>query len=237
MMKSSDNMEQVEQRLATIQKQINKACEASNRNPEDITLIAVTKQVSSARAQSLLDIGIKDLGENRLEGLLEKQETIEDPANWHFIGNLQTRKVKELVDTIDCLHSLDRMSLAKEVNKRASKPLDCFVQVNVSGEASKSGITPDEVDVFFDQLAAYDNVHVIGLMTMAQNTEDESIVRNTFRSLRELRDQIAAKELSYAPCTKLSMGMSNDFTIAIEEGATHIRIGTALAGSESEETE
>ncbi|PIC78174.1 YggS family pyridoxal phosphate-dependent enzyme [Sporosarcina sp. P19] len=236
-MKSSDNMEQVEQRLVTIQKQIHDACEKVNRSSDDITLIAVTKQVSSARAQSLLDVGIKDLGENRLEGLLEKQETIEDPVNWHFIGNLQTRKVKELVDTIDCLHSLDRMSLAKEVHKRASKPLDCFVQVNVSGEESKSGITPGEVDVFFDQLAAYENIHVIGLMTMAPNTDDESIVRNTFRSLRKLRDKIAAKGLSYAPCTKLSMGMSNDFTIAIEEGATHIRIGTALAGSESEETE
>ncbi|ARF18389.1 YggS family pyridoxal phosphate-dependent enzyme [Sporosarcina ureae] len=230
-------MERVEQRLVTIQKQIHEACETVNRSPDDITLIAVTKQVSSARAQSLLDVGIKDLGENRLEGLLKKQETIEDPVNWHFIGNLQTRKVKELVDTIDCLHSLDRMSLAKEVNKRATKPLDCFVQVNVSGEESKSGITPEEVDVFFEQLAAYENVHVIGLMTMAPNTDDESVVRETFRSLRELRDKIAAKKLSYAPCTKLSMGMSNDFTIAIEEGATHIRIGTALAGSESGETE
>ncbi|PIC71735.1 YggS family pyridoxal phosphate-dependent enzyme [Sporosarcina sp. P7] len=236
-MKSSDNMGQIEQRLETIQNQINEACETSNRSSDDITLIAVTKQVSSARAQSLLDIGIKNLGENRLEGLLDKQETIEDPVNWHFIGNLQTRKVKELIDTIDCLHSLDRMSLAKEVNKRASKPLDCFVQVNVSGEKSKSGITPDEVDLFFEQLAAYENIHVIGLMTMAPNTDDESVVRNTFRSLRELRDRIATKGLPYAPCTKLSMGMSNDFTIAIEEGATHIRIGTALAGSESEETE
>ncbi|ARD49227.1 YggS family pyridoxal phosphate enzyme [Sporosarcina sp. P37] len=236
-MKSSDIVEQVKQRLATIQKQINTACEMSQRNPEDITIIAVTKQVSPSRAQSLLDIGIKDLGENRLEGLLEKQEAITDSANWHFIGNLQTRKVKDLIDTIDCLHSLDRLSLAKEVNKRASRPLDCFVQVNVSGEESKSGITPEEADVFFEQLAVYENVHVIGLMTMAPNTEDESVLRGVFQSLRELRDRIAAKKLPYAPCTKLSMGMSNDFAIAIEEGATHIRIGTALAGSEREEIE
>ncbi|EGQ27268.1 YggS family pyridoxal phosphate-dependent enzyme [Mammaliicoccus sciuri] len=230
-------MKLVEQRLATIQQQINEACEKAKRNPEDITLIAVTKSVSSKRAQALVDIGVEDLGENRLEGLLEKQKNIQNPVNWHFIGNLQTRKVKELIHTIHCLHSVDRMSLAKEVNKRAEQPMDCFVQVNVSGEESKSGIEPEEVEAFIEQLAAFENIHVIGLMTMAPNTDDECAIRNVFSSLRELRDKIAAKQLSYAPCTKLSMGMSNDFTIAIEEGATHIRIGTALVGSESEEDE
>ncbi|WP_153731213.1 YggS family pyridoxal phosphate-dependent enzyme [Sporosarcina obsidiansis] len=230
-------MKQVEQRLKTIQQQIEEACEKAHRNLEDITLIAVTKSVSSKRAQSLVDLGIAELGENRLEGLLEKQENIQGTVNWHFIGNLQTRKVKDLIHTIDCLHSIDRMSLVKEVHKRATQPLDCFVQVNVSGEESKSGITPEEADVFFEELASYENLHVIGLMTMAPNTEDESIIRGVFRSLRELRDHIAAKQLPYAPCTKLSMGMSNDFMIAIEEGATHIRVGTALVGSESEEDE
>lgn len=236
-MKSSDMMNLVEQRLATIQNQINEACKTADRNPHDITLIAVTKQVSSKRAKELMDIGVKDLGENRLEGLLEKQEEIKDPVNWHFIGNLQTRKVKDLVDKIDCLHSLDRLSLAKEVNKRATEPVDCFVQVNVSGEESKSGIAPDEAQEFFEKLAAYENIRAIGLMTMAPHDAEESLIRNVFKKLREMRDEISAKQLPYAPCTQLSMGMSNDFTIAIEEGATHIRIGTALAGSESEETE
>nr|WP_251668195.1 MULTISPECIES: YggS family pyridoxal phosphate-dependent enzyme [unclassified Sporosarcina] len=228
-------MVEVKQRLATIQQQINETCKKMGRNPEELTLIAVTKSVSSKRAQSLADLGVKDFGENRLEGLLDKQENIQEEVNWHFIGNLQTRKVKELIDTIDCLHSVDRMSLVKEVNKRAFRPLDCFVQVNVSGEESKSGITPAEADAFFEQLAEYENVHVIGLMTMAPDTEDESVIRSVFRSLREIRDNIAAKKLPYAPCTQLSMGMSNDFMIAIEEGATHIRVGTALVGSESEE--
>lgn len=226
-----------EQRLDVIEKQIQEACIRAGRNPEDITLIAVTKSVSSNRAQSLVDAGVKHLGENRLEGLLEKQEQVMGDVNWHFIGNLQTRKVKDLIHTIDCLHSLDRMSLAKEVNKRAAEPIDCFVQVNVSGEQSKSGITPEDADEFFDQLAAYENVRVIGLMTMAPNTEDEALIRRVFRSLRELRDKIASKQLPHAPCTELSMGMSNDFKIAIEEGATHIRVGTALVGTESEENE
>ncbi len=228
---------ETKQRLAIIQQQINETCKKIGRNPEDITLIAVTKSVSSKRAQTLVDLGVKDLGENRLEGLLDKQENIQEKVNWHFIGNLQTRKVKELIHKIDCLHSLDRMSLVKEVNKRASEPLKCFVQINVSGEESKSGITPEEADTFFEQLAEYENVHVIGLMTMAPNTEDESEIRSVFRSLREVRDKITAKQLPYAPCTQLSMGMSNDFMIAIEEGATHIRVGTALVGSESEEDE
>ncbi|AXH98633.1 YggS family pyridoxal phosphate-dependent enzyme [Sporosarcina sp. PTS2304] len=237
-MKSSDNVKPLEQRLATIQQQIKKACDKVQRSSDEVTLIAVTKQVSAARAQAILDLGVKNLGENRLEGLLEKQETIDEHGvNWHFIGNLQTRKVKELIDRMNCLHSLDRLSLAKEVNKRSTKPVDCFVQVNVSGEESKSGITPQEIEGFFEQLAAYENIHVIGLMTMAPNTEDESVIRHVFRSLREIRNSVAAKNLSYAPCTQLSMGMSNDFEIAIEEGATHIRIGTALAGTEREETE
>lgn len=224
-----------EQRLAAVQQQIEQACEKSGRSSEEITLIAVTKSVSSAKAQSLIDIGLADLGENRLEGLQEKQQHITDDVNWHFIGNLQTRKVKELIHSIDFLHSLDRLSLAKEVNKRAQSPVDCFVQLNVSGEQSKSGITAEEADAFFEQLAAYENIHVIGLMTMAPDTDDEEVIRSVFRSLREVRDRIAAKQLPYAPCTNLSMGMSNDFAIAIEEGATHIRVGTALVGSEREE--
>lgn len=230
-------MKLAEKRLDVIEKQIQEACTKAGRNPEDITLIAVTKSVSSNRAQTLVDAGVKHLGENRLEGLLEKQEQVTGVVSWHFIGNLQTRKVKDLIDKIDCLHSLDRMSLAKEVNKRAAEPLDCFVQVNVSGEQSKSGITPEEADEFFDQLEAFGNIRVIGLMTMAPNTDDQSLIRNVFRSLRELRDRIAARQLPYAPCTELSMGMSNDFMIAIEEGATHIRVGTALVGTESEENE
>lgn len=234
-MKSSDNVMDAKQRLAAVQQQIEQACEKSGRSSEEITLIAVTKSVSSAKAQSLIDIGLADLGENRLEGLHEKQQHITDDVNWHFIGNLQTRKVKELIHSIDFLHSLDRLSLAKEVNKRAQSPVDCFVQLNVSGEQSKSGITAEEADDFFDQLAAYENIHVIGLMTMAPNTDDKEVIRSVFRSLREVRDRIAAKQLPNAPCTKLSMGMSNDFRIAIEEGATHIRVGTALVGSEREE--
>src|SRR5690606_34270584 len=144
------------------------------------------------------------------------------------------RRVRDIINQVDFLHSLDRLSIAKEIQKRAESTVDCFVQVNVSGEESKSGLQPDELEDFILQLAEYDKIRVVGLMTMAPFTQDEEWIRKVFRSLRGLRDQLAAKEMAHAPCTLLSMGMSNDYAIAIEEGATHVRIGTALVGTESE---
>lgn len=225
----------LQQRIEKIEIDIQDACDRSGRKRSEITVVAVTKEVSAARASDVIEAGFANLGENRPEVLLEKQEAIQNGATWHFIGNVQSRKVKDIINRIDYLHSVDRLSLAKEVQKRAEQPVDCFIQVNVSGEESKSGVTPAELPAFIEQMRAYDKIRVIGLMTMAPFTEDMDIVREVFRSLRELRDGIAAQELPYAPCTQLSMGMSNDFIIAIEEGATHVRIGTALVGAESGE--
>ncbi|WP_203246155.1 YggS family pyridoxal phosphate-dependent enzyme [Sporosarcina beigongshangi] len=225
----------LQQRIEKIEIDIQDACDRSGRKRSEITVVAVTKEVSAARASDVIEAGFANLGENRPEVLLEKQEAIQNGATWHFIGNVQSRKVKDIINRIDYLHSVDRLSLAKEVQKRAEQPVDCFIQVNVSGEVSKSGVTPAELPAFIEQMRAYDKIRVIGLMTMAPFTEDMDIVRAVFRSLRELRDGIAAQGLSYAPCTQLSMGMSNDFIIAIEEGATHVRIGTALVGAESGE--
>ncbi|MBD7907202.1 YggS family pyridoxal phosphate-dependent enzyme [Sporosarcina gallistercoris] len=224
----------LQQRINTIEETICQACERVGRNRDEVTVIAVTKQVSEERTQNVLDQGIIHLGENRPEGLLAKQHEIPQGAVWHFIGNVQSRKVKEIIERIDYLHSLDRLSLAKEIQKRAVEPVDCFVQVNVSGEDSKSGLSPAETQSFIESLSGYDKIRVIGLMTMAPLTEDQDTIRKVFRELRELRDQLAAEKMQHAPVTKLSMGMSNDYSIAIEEGATHVRIGTALVGSESE---
>ncbi|RWZ60682.1 YggS family pyridoxal phosphate-dependent enzyme [Halobacillus fulvus] len=220
----------VKENLAHIYEQIDKACENCDRTRDDITIVAVTKYVSNERAKEAVEAGIQDLGENRKEGFLEKYEAIGDRARWHFIGSLQSRKVKEVIDYIDAIHSLDRKSLAKEINKRAQEPVDCFVQVNVSGEESKHGLAVDEVEDFIDMLKAYENVRVVGLMTMAPHTEEEERLRGVFRQLRALRDIIRDKHLPHAPCEHLSMGMSNDYAIAIEEGATHIRIGSKLVG-------
>jgi len=128
------------------------------------------------------------------------------------------------------LHSLDRMSLAEEIEKRAVNPVKCFVQVNVSGEESKHGLSKEEVIPFIQSLEKFSKIQVVGLMTMAPNTDDKEVIRKVFRGLKELQQEIANLNLPYAPCQELSMGMSNDYEIAIEEGATFIRIGTALVG-------
>ncbi|WP_102692741.1 YggS family pyridoxal phosphate-dependent enzyme [Rummeliibacillus pycnus] len=218
--------------LQHIQKSIQMACQRAGREVSDVTIIAVTKQVSTERAIEALNAGLSHLGENRPEGLLEKHETIENRATWHYIGSMQTRKVRKVIDQIDYLHSLDRISLAEEINKRVNHTVNCFVQVNVSGEESKHGLTPEEVPTFIEQLSNYPHIRVVGLMTMAPNTEDKELIRSVFKKLKKLQLEIASKGYEYAPCTELSMGMSNDYEIAIEEGATFVRIGTALVGSE-----
>lgn len=216
--------------LKEINKNIEAACLRSNRKVDEVTLIAVTKYVTIERNHELLDAGIQHFGENRNEGFLEKYEALGQAAKWHFIGTLQSRKVKDIIDKVDVIHSLDRVSLAKEVNKRAPKPIDCFVQVNVSGEETKHGLSMDEVESFIEQVQKFDKVRIVGLMTMAPHVEDKELIRDVFRKLAQLRDRIKSQKLPHAPCEYLSMGMSNDYEIAIEEGATHIRIGSKLVG-------
>lgn len=225
----------VAEKLDAIKQQINESCLRVNRKPEEVRLIAVTKYVSIERAAEALEAGVHELGENRDEGLLAKWEVLQDKPVWHFIGSLQTRKVKNIIDKADYIHSLDRISLAEEINKRANQKVKCLVQVNVSGEESKHGLSPNEVRSFIEQLRVLQNIHIAGLMTMAPLTDDEKVIRQCFSRLRELRDEIQSLKLEFAPCTELSMGMSNDFTIAIEEGATMIRIGTALVGEDDQE--
>ncbi|AQU79889.1 MULTISPECIES: YggS family pyridoxal phosphate-dependent enzyme [Planococcus] len=205
-----------------------------NAIKDNIQIIAVTKQVDVKRTEEAVHAGILHLGENRPEGLASKLEAIEEDVCWHYIGNLQTRKVKEVINEIDYLHSLDRSSLAKEIQKRASRQVKCFVQINVSGEESKSGIDPANAIDFIESLKDFDKIQVVGLMTMAPNTTDEQIIREAFKGLKLLQLQVSEKHWTHAPCTECSMGMSNDYLIAAQEGATFVRIGTALVGSESE---
>ncbi|MCM3054943.1 YggS family pyridoxal phosphate-dependent enzyme [Caldibacillus thermoamylovorans] len=223
-------MKSVESNLQIITEKIAKACEKVGRDPEEVTIIAVTKYVTIERAQEALKAGIIHLGENRDQELLRKYEVLGNQPIWHFIGTLQTRKVKKIIDKVDYIHSLDRLSLAEEIHKRANRKIPCFVQVNVSGEESKHGLPPEEVLPFIQQLAMYSNIEIVGLMTMAPYIKDEQILRNCFRSLKQLQDEIQNLKLPYAPCTELSMGMSNDYEIAVEEGATFVRIGTSLVG-------
>ncbi|RDE34349.1 YggS family pyridoxal phosphate-dependent enzyme [Parageobacillus thermoglucosidasius] len=222
----------VRDNLAIIRENIEAACQRVGRDPADIRIVAVTKYVSVERAKEALEAGITDLGENRDDGLLQKYEALGNEPTWHFIGTLQSRKVKHIIDKVDYIHSLDRMSLAKEIEKRATKRMKCFVQVNVSGEATKHGLAKEEVIPFIEQLRDFSRIEVIGLMTMAPYTDDESVLRSCFRQLKLLQENVQALHIPNAPCTELSMGMSNDYEIAIEEGATFIRLGTSLVGKE-----
>lgn len=220
--------------LEVIQSQIAGACKKAGRNPEEVKIIAVTKYVSPERAQEALDAGVIHLGENRDEGLLHKIEQLEDKPVWHFIGSLQTRKVKSIIEHVTYIHSLDRLSLAKEINKRSDSKLKCLIQVNPSGEESKHGLKPDDVIDFVQELKQFPKIEISGLMTMAPFTEDEQVIRECFRTLKRLQVDIQSLKYENAPCNELSMGMSNDFQIAVEEGSTMVRIGTALVGNESE---
>ena len=226
---------QIERNLQQIQQQINQACIRANRSISDVHIVAVTKSVSIKRTEEALQSGLNHLGENRPEGLLNKQEAIKTPAIWHYIGSLQTRKVKQVIHTIQFLHSLDRLSLADEIQKRAECTIDCFVQVNVSEEEAKHGIELKDVQSFIESLHEHNRIRIIGLMTMAPNTSNNAVIRSVFKGLKDMQIKIANNQYPHAPCTELSMGMSNDYEIAIEEGATYVRIGTALVGDESED--
>lgn len=221
----------VQQSLTQINKQLDIHCKKGNITTVP-NVIAVTKYVTIERANDAYQAGIRHFGENRLEGFQQKKAALPDDVVMHFIGSLQTRKVKEVINDIDYFHALDRLKLAKEINKRAQHKVKCFVQVNVSGETSKQGIALDEVDTFIKDLEQYENIEITGLMTMAPYTDDEPYIKDLFKSLREKRDEIKALNLNFAPCTELSMGMSNDYHLAAEEGASFVRIGTKLVGKE-----
>ena len=221
----------VRENFETITREIAETCKQVGRNADEVKLVAVTKYVTDSRVEEAIEAGITDFAENRPQNYVERKGKYSDKT-WHLIGSLQTRKVRDVINEVDYFHALDRDSLAKEIEKRADKEVKCFVQVNVSGEESKHGLTSEEAIDFIKSLEHYSKIKVVGLMTMAPFVEDEEILRNCFRKLRRLRDEVKGLNLSYAPCEFLSMGMSNDYKIAIEEGATHIRVGTALVGCE-----
>ncbi|KAA0548015.1 YggS family pyridoxal phosphate-dependent enzyme [Bacillus sp. BGMRC 2118] len=222
----------VKENLQHIQENIVNACKRVNRNPDEVSIIAVTKYVSTDTAREALEAGVIQLGENREEGILQKKKELGELPTWHFIGSLQTRKVKNIVNEVSYIHSLDRMSLAAEIQKRSEKQVNCFVQVNTSGEDSKHGLSIEDVLPFIKEVSQFDKIRIVGLMTMAPFTDDEKVIRNCFSSLRIMKEDVQELNLEHAPCTELSMGMSNDYEIAIEEGATYIRIGTSLVGKE-----
>lgn len=206
------------------------ACETAHRSRKEVQVIAVTKTVSSKEAKELIDLGVVNLAENRVDKLLEKQQALSDAPQitWHLIGNLQRRKVKTIINQIDYFHALESLSLAAEINKRAEHCIRCFVEVNVSGEVNKHGIPLDGVLAFIQSLECYDKIQIVGLMTMAPYQASEALIQSIFSKLKQKQVEVKQQNWRHAPCIELSMGMSQDYKIAIQEGATFVRIGTAF---------
>lgn len=234
-------MTTMQQRIDEVERRIRDACARSGRSREEVRLIAVTKYVSTETTIAAVRHGLLQLGENRWQDAQAKWHALQDidgPApTWHFIGSLQTNKVKEVVGRFACIHSLDRPSLAKEINRKAEQlgiRVPCLLQVNVSGEDTKHGLPPEELRGFAATLADLPFIQPAGLMTMAPYEAEPEETRPVFRSLRELRDELNRAAVLPEPLHELSMGMSNDFEIAVEEGATWLRLGTVLVGKEEE---
>ncbi|GAB6935894.1 YggS family pyridoxal phosphate-dependent enzyme [Calditerricola yamamurae] len=219
------------ERLAAVKRRIQEACRRSGRREDEVTLVAVTKYVDAETVRALLDAGVTDVGENRVQDAVPKWEALGGRGVWHFIGRLQTNKVKDVVGRFAYIHSLDRMTLAEELEKRARQKdtvVRCFLQVNVSGEATKAGVHPDELVEFAREVAKLSRLRVVGLMTMAPIVDDPEETRPVFRALRELRDALRDQGIPGVDPVHLSMGMSGDFEVAVEEGATFVRIGSLL---------
>ena len=234
--------DQIRTRTAEVQARIEAACARSGRSPDTVTLVAVTKTFPVEVVKAAVAAGLQDFGENRVQELVAKSgsvpgEVLGGSIRWHLIGSLQRNKARDAAARADLFHALDSPRLAKALEQRVAQEervLPCLVQVNVSGEATKSGVEPDEVHAFVDHLAAYEHLQIQGLMTLAAPVaapeELETVVRPQFQHLRRLAETYEGAN-PRAALTMLSMGMSGDYEVAIEEGATHVRLGTALFGA------
>ena len=197
--------------------------------PQDVTLVAASKYVDTRDIRALVNVGINNIGENRVESFLHKYEELHDlPIVWHFIGHLQTNKANKVIDKIDFLHSLDSLKLAEIINTKRLRPLNCFIEVSINLEENKNGVPYFALSDFIEQILKMKNINLVGLMMMAKaNSSDDSLCEQ-FKKLRLLRDEMENKYSIKLP--HLSMGMSDDYQIAIKEGATHIRLGRILFG-------
>lgn len=224
-------MSQIAHNLEKVRSRIASAARKAGRDPAAVQVVAVSKTVDAARIKEAWDAGQKIFGENYLQEARGKIAALGPGATWHFIGHLQTNKAKAAVELFHLIHSVDRLHLAQALEKAAAgqqKVQEILLQVNLAGEASKSGAPPEAVPELLGEIARLPHLRVVGLMTMPPWFEDPEAVRPYFRDLRELRDRLL--QLGLAPLPELSMGMSGDFETAIEEGATLVRIGTAIFG-------
>ena len=226
--------ETIQSRLKRVKDRVTAAALACGRDPKAVNLVAVSKTVPADRVLAAINAGVTDLGENYVQEAREKIEALgRETVSWHFIGHLQSNKAKYAVKLFDLIHSVDSLKLAKELDRRAravGKIQKVLVQVNISGEATKSGIETEQAVALVRQMARLDNLSICGLMTMPPYFNSPEKVRPYFRTLKDLGDLIRTEAIPNVSMAELSMGMTGDFEAAIQEGATLVRIGTAIFG-------
>ena len=232
--------------LKRITGRINEACSRADRNPSGVTLVAVTKNATLDVIRTLVDMGVADLGENRVQELTKRAAAVNEwlsrrtrnvkvgakaRPNWHMVGRLQRNKVKALLPWVDMIHSVDSLRLAEEIDAQAAKigrSVSILLEINVSDEPAKGGVAVAAATHLAEQITTLPHINLRGLMAMAPLTDNESIIRGVFERVRELFDEVVSERTCGPAFTELSLGMSNDFEHAIEFGATHVRIGSAL---------
>ncbi len=236
-----DTASAISQKIQSVLERIERACIRVGRDKSDVKLIAVTKTYPLEVVREAFDAGIRHFGENRVQELKLKAQSLPGvhkggDVHWHMIGHIQRNKAKEVVEYADFVHALDTQRLAEELDRRAglaSRRLPCLVQVNVSNEYSKFGLSPVDVPDFMEAMKVYKNLHFSGFMTLASPTADPELVRPQFKLLKSIMEDIKASQENFDTLDYLSMGMSGDFEVAVEEGATHVRVGSALFGARS----
>ena len=227
----------LEEALPEVRERLRSAAERVGRNPDSVRIVAVTKGHPLSAVEASLEMGLRHLGENRLPELEEKaRRTASESVSWHMIGQLQRRVAPRVREFASLVHSLASLRLAERLERAApagEPPLSCLMQVNVSGESSKGGFDPKAVLGALERLVEFETLTIAGFMTMAPFTRDEGVLRRTFQGLREVQDE-AVKQVPAYCGTELSMGMSNDYELAVEEGSTIVRLGSAIFGERPE---
>ena len=225
-------MPSISENIYNVKARIEQAARRAGRDPSEIKLVAATKDVPANLIVEAINSGITDIGENRVQEAETKFEALKSyPVTWHMIGHLQTNKVAPALKIFSVFQSVDSERLALEISKKTDKPIDVYIEVNTSGEASKFGISPDRTLELARSITGLNNLNLIGLMTIGPLTKDADKTRESFRLLKKLFDQIKELNLPRALLKYLSMGMSGDFEVAVEEGATIVRLGTVLFGA------
>ncbi|MFH1314436.1 MAG: YggS family pyridoxal phosphate-dependent enzyme [Candidatus Eisenbacteria bacterium] len=227
-------MSSIVENIKDLNERIEDACARVSRGPKEITVVGVTKTVEPARIQQAVDAGMTVLGENRIQEAASKIDAVRGPVTWHLVGHLQRNKVKKAITMFDMIQSVDSLELALEIDKRSEqvgKVMDTLVEVNTSGEETKYGIAPEKAVDLIGEISHLNNITVRGLMTIGTFTDDEGLIRDCFRTLRELGERVATSGIRRAEMKYLSMGMTSDYELAIEEGSNMIRIGTAIFGA------